>query len=186
MPYRMLPVLPELETIFLGPIGPLLIFGARLIDVPLATVRTILMARGTRGWVPLIAFFESLSWLIVVSSVIAVVDESPWLMLAYALGFAAGNHVGMLVEGKLGMGVLSTFILSRSGVEIADALRERGFGATEFLGQGREGRTEMVMSVVRRRRVTELEELTHAWDPDAVIVVGETRAFRNGVLHRRR
>ncbi|MDT8367915.1 MAG: DUF5698 domain-containing protein [Longimicrobiales bacterium] len=175
-----------MEALLMGPIGPLLVFSARLIDVPLATVRTILMARGTRGWVPLIAFFESLSWLLVVSSVISVLDTSPWMVLAYALGFAAGNHVGMIVEGKLGMGLLSTFILTRSGIEVADALRDQGFGATEFLGQGREGRMEMVISVVRRKRLTELEGVAHTWDPEAVIVVGETRALRNGVLQRRR
>lgn len=175
-----------METLLLGPAGPLLVFAARLIDVPLATIRTILMARGTRGWVPLIAFFESLSWLLVVSSVIAVIDQSPWMVLAYALGFAAGNQVGMMVEGRMGLGLVSTLVLTRSGVEIADALRERGFGATEFLGQGREGRMEMVMSVVRRRRATEVERVAHEWDREAVIVVGETRALRNGVLQRRR
>lgn len=175
-----------MESLLLGPAGPLLVFAARLIDVPLATVRTILMARGTRGWVPFIAFFESLSWLLVVSSVIAVIDRGPWMVLAYALGFAAGNHVGMVVEGRLGMGLVSTIILTRSGVEIADALRERGFGATEFLGQGREGRMEMVLSVVRRKRTSELEGIAHGWDPEAVIVLGETRALRNGVLQRRR
>jgi len=175
-----------MEALLLSPFGPLVVFAARLIDVPLATVRTILMARGTRGWVPLIAFFESLSWILVVSGTIAVIDRSPWMILAYAAGFAAGNHVGMIVEGKLGMGLVSALVLTRSGIEIADALRERGFGATEFLGQGRDGRMEVVLSVVRRKRAMELEQLAHAWDPEAVIVVGETRALRNGVLYRRR
>lgn len=172
--------------LLLGPLGPIIVFLARLIDVPLATVRTILMSRGSRWPVALIAFFESLAWLIVVSAVISVVGSSPWLMIAYAAGFSAGNFAGMTLERALGLGVVSVFVLSRSGVEVADALRGRGFGATEFLGQGRDGRVEMVMSVMGRRRAVEAEHLIHAWDPDAVVVATQTAGVRNGVVLTRR
>jgi uncharacterized protein YebE (UPF0316 family) len=172
--------------ILTGPVGPLVVFLARLIDVPLATVRTILMSRGSRWPVALIAFFESLAWLIVVSAVIGVVDSSMWLMVGYAAGFAAGNFAGMTLERALGLGVVSVFILSRSGVEVADALRERGFGATEFLGQGRDGRVEMVMSVMGRRRAVEAEHLIHTWDPGAVVVAAQTAGVRNGIVLKRR
>ena len=169
-----------------GPFGPLLVFVARLIDVPLATVRTILISRGDRWTVTLIAFFESLAWLVVVSAVIAVVGSSPWLMVAYAGGFAAGNYAGMTLERRLGLGVVSVFVLTRSGVEVAEALRDEGFGATEFVGAGRDGRTEMVMSVMGRRRAADAERIIHTWDPDAVVVATQTAGVRNGVVSKRK
>ena len=172
--------------ILLGPAGPLIVFLARLVDVPLATIRTILMSRGNRVLVSLLAFVESLAWLVVVSAVISVVDSSPWLMVAYAAGFAAGNFAGMTLERALGLGVVSVFVLSRSGVEVATALREAGYGVTEFIGQGRDGRVEMVMSVMGRRRAQDAERLIHGWDPQAVVVAAQTAGVRNGVVLKRR
>ena len=172
--------------LLLGPTGPLIVFVARLIDVPLATIRTILMSRGQRAPVVFIAFFESLAWLIVVSAVIAVVDSSRWMMVAYAGGFAAGNFVGMTIERRLGLGVVSVFVLTRVGVEVAGALREAGYGVTEFVGQGRDGRVEMVMSVMGRRRAVDAERLIHSWDPGALVVATPTAGVRNGVVLKRK
>ncbi len=75
-------------------------------------------------------------------------------------------------------------IISRhGGVELADALRERGFGVTEFAGQGREGTVEVVYTVVKRRHVPHVLREARRWDPDAFITVEEPKAILRGKLY---
>ena len=152
----------------------------------MATTRTLLAMRNARLAVPLIGFFEVLIWIFAVGSAIRNLD-SVWHVLGYAGGFAVGNVVGLWLEEKLAMGLATIQIISRfGGVELAEALRERGFGVTEFVGQGREGKVEVVHTVVRRRQIDLVLDEVDRWDPDAFVSVEEPRAIRRGWMFQGR
>jgi uncharacterized protein YebE (UPF0316 family) len=169
-----------LDALFAGPWGPLLIFGLRIVDVSMATMRMLLIMRGQKLLVPLIGFFEVLIWIVAVGSAIRNLD-SPWHVLGYASGFATGSLVGLALEEKLAVGLASIQVISQhGGVELAEALRGRGFGVTEFAGQGREGRVEVVQTVVLRRQIREVLAEVDRWDPDAFVSVEEPRTIRKG------
>lgn len=178
--------MPALEALFGGPWGPLLIFFLRICDVSLATIRMLLAVRGARLIVPLIGFFEVLIWIFAVGSAIRHL-ESAWHILAYAGGFAAGNIVGLWLEEKLAFGLASIRIISRhGGVELAEALRDHGFGVTEFAGHGREGLVEVVYTVVRRRHVPRVLSEVDRWDPEAFVTVESPQEIHRGLMFQKR
>lgn len=163
-----------------GPWGPLLIFSLRIVDVSLATTRMLLAMRNARKIVPVLGFFESLVWVFAVGSAIQNLS-SPWHVIGYAGGFAAGNVVGLWIEERLALGLATVQIISRfGGVEVAEALRDQGFGVTEFAGQGREGKVEVVQTVIRRRQIDRVLKQVDLWDPDAFVSVEEPRTIRRG------
>jgi uncharacterized protein YebE (UPF0316 family) len=174
-----------METIaelFAGPWGPLVIFALRIVDVSLATLRMLLAVRGQRVIVPLIGFFEVLIWLFAAGSAIRYLN-SPLHVLGYAGGFAAGTAVGLWVEEKLAFGLATVRIISaHGGVEVADALRDEGFGVTEFAGEGREGRVEVVYTVAKRAQIKGILRIVDLWDPAAFVTVEEPRSVRRGWL----
>jgi len=175
-----------IETVFGGPWGPLVIFLLRIVDVSLATTRMLLSVRGQKLVVPLIGFVEVLVWLFAAGNAIRFLD-SPLHVVGYAAGFATGNVVGLWVEEKLALGLATVRIISEhGGVELADALREKGFGVTEFSGQGREGVVEVVYTVARRADVSRILELANYWSPDAFVTVEEPRAIHRGWLLQKR
>jgi uncharacterized protein YebE (UPF0316 family) len=176
-----------IEMVFAGPWGPLVIFFLRIVDVSLATTRMLLAVRGQRVLVPLIGFFEVVIWLFAAGSAIQYLD-SPLHVVGYAAGFAAGNLVGLWVEERLALGLATVRIISEhGGVEAADALREAGFGVTEFAGQGREGVVEVVFTAVRRAEVPQILRLVEHWAPDSFVTVEEPRAIHRGwMLQKRR
>jgi len=67
-----------------------------------------------------------------------------------------------------------------AGVEIADALRDIGFGVTEFPGYGRDGSVEILNSVVQRNRVSEVLRVIEKWDENAFVTVEEPKILRGG------
>lgn len=175
-----------IEQLFGGAWGPLIIFGLRIIDVSLATLRMLLSVRGQRVLVPIIGFFEILIWLFAAGNAIRFLN-SPLHVLGYAGGFAAGTMVGLWVEEKLAFGLATIRIISaHGGVELADALRENGFGVTEFSGEGREGRVEVVYTVAQRSQIKSMMKLIDVWDPSAFVTVEEPRSIRRGWLLQKR
>lgn len=175
-----------MEQVLVGPFGPGLIFLLRIGDVSVATLRLLYAVRGRKLIAAALGFFEILIWIVAVSAVVRNFG-SPLLVIGYAAGFAAGNFVGITIEEKLALGLAEVRVISRTaGVEIAEALRSLGFGVTEMLGQGREGRVEILHTIVKRRSLKRLTNEVERWDPDAFVVVEEPTSIQRGWLLSRR
>jgi uncharacterized protein YebE (UPF0316 family) len=176
----------DMNTLFALPWGPVLIFGLRICDVSLDTLRVLFAVRGARWVASGLGFFQALIWIFAVGNAMKHLD-SFWHVLGYAGGFAAGTLVGVMIEGYLAYGLATVHIVSRhGGVEIAEAMRERGFGVTEVPGYGRDGGVELVQSVVQRQHLDEISRIVARWDPDAFVTVEEPRILRGGNIVGRR
>jgi uncharacterized protein YebE (UPF0316 family) len=153
------------------------IFLARVVDVSLGTVRTILVVRGHRFLAAAIGFFEILIWVVAVSEVIRNL-ESWHLAIAYAAGFAVGNVVGIWLEGKLAIGSELVRAISASPeANLAQHLRKNTFEVLELDGHGDdETPVEVLLIVERRRRVPRLLRLIRETDPDAVCTVSDVKS----------
>ena len=83
-------------------LSALLIFVLRLIDQSLTTVRALVVTKK-----PVLGAFiglvESAIWILAVSQVIKDIND-PFLIAAYAFGFAAGTLLGIQLEKFIGLG----------------------------------------------------------------------------------
>ncbi len=170
----------DFEALFASPWGALLIFSLRIVDVSFDTMRVLFTIRGKRAIAGLLGFFQALIWIVAVGTAIRHLDS--WLhILGYAGGYAAGTMVGITIEQAVAYGVSTVRIISRSGgVEIAEALRECGYGVTEFGGYGREGSVEIVNSVVHRNDLNDVMAIVDKWDKDAFVTVEDPKILRGG------
>jgi uncharacterized protein YebE (UPF0316 family) len=107
-------------------------------------------------------------------------------ILGYAAGFATGTMVGMTIERLLAYGLSQVRIVSQhGGVEIAEALRERGYGVTEVPGYGRDGGVEIVHSVVQRQHLADVVKIVDQWDDKAFDTLEEPPINSRGNHPRR-
>ena len=175
-----------MEALLMGPTGPILIFFMRVVDVSLATVRMLLIMRNAKFWAPIIGFFEVLIWLLAAGTAIQHL-ESTWHVMGYALGFAAGNYVGLLLEGRLAFGFASVQVFAAEhGPELAHALRTFGYGVTQLQGQGREGPVEVILSVVKRKDLPQVNAMVNDLAPGSFVSVEEPTAIQHGWLFPKR
>jgi len=152
------------------------IIAARLLDVSIGVVRTVAIVQGHRGRAFALAFFEVLIWVLMVSRVILTVQEHPWYAIPYALGFALGNWLGMVVVARLGSGHTVVRVFSRKGDEMAAALRDQGITVTVFDGRGRDGPVQMLFIETRSRGSKRVIELARGVDPTCYHVVADIRS----------
>lgn len=130
----------------------LVVFLARICDVSIGTLRTIVTVQGRSVVAFILALFEITIWVTVAGTVINQIKDQPLLVVFYASGYATGNVVGILVERKLAFGIIILKILTRTaGIEIANYLRMKGQAVTVFSGEGMKGPVNELYIACRRR-----------------------------------
>lgn len=174
-----------LEALFASPWGALLILLSRIVDVSIDTMRVIFAIRGRRGIAALLGGCQAAIWIIVVSQAVQHVD-SVLHVLGYAGGYAAGTFVGVTIERYVAYGTAMLRIVSaHGGPGIAQALRERGYGVTEVLGQGREGAVTILFAAIERSHLEDAMEIAMHHDASAFITVEEPKIMQGGLLKTR-
>jgi len=73
--------------------GYLFIFLARVCDVSLATIRTLMVVRGQKLYAASIGFVEVIIYILALGKIFSDLNN-PFNLFFYALGFATGNYVG--------------------------------------------------------------------------------------------
>jgi uncharacterized protein YebE (UPF0316 family) len=175
-----------LDALFAGPWGPLVIFLLRICDVSLSTLRMLLVFRNATGWVPLIAFAETLIWIFAVGNSIRNL-QSPWHLMGYASGFAAGNVVGLWLERKMAYGYATVRIFGKdAAAKLGAMLRQRGFALTQFVGQGRDGPVDLLLAVSKRRAIPGMLAEVRKLMPEAFVTVEDSQAIGQGWLFQSR
>ena len=158
----------------------LFIFLARILDVSMGTVRTILLVKGNRKIASVIGFFEVMIFLLVLGNVVGNINK-PILIIAYCSGFACGNFVGGKLEEKLSIGKVSAEVILKENVEeVIQALRNEGFGVTIFEGMGLEGKSYMMNIILERKNIKKFREIMGKTDPNAFITIFDIRASAGG------
>ena len=158
----------------------LMIFGLRVADMSLDTIRVLFVVRSKKLLVWVLGFFQSLIFVVAISSVLTQLDNI-LNVFGYAMGFATGNVVGMLIESRLAIGhVLVTIISSSRGAVIAEHLRESGYAVTEIAGRGKNGTVFELHASVLRKDVTKIETVILEADPQAFITAEDVRPVRRG------
>lgn len=156
------------------------IFFLRIGDMSLDTIRVLFVVRGRKLLAWILGFFQSLLFVIAISSVLTNLN-SIVTVLGYAAGFATGNVIGMLIEERLAIGFLQFTIISPTrGAVIADTLRKSGFAVTEIPARGRDGTVTMLQTNVKRKDMDNIETIVLEADAEAFVTQDEVRPVRRG------
>lgn len=163
---------------------PLMVFGARVLDVTLGTMRIIYVSRGKRTIAPILGFIEVFIWITMVSQIVRSANNIA-AYLAYAAGFAAGNYVGMLIENRVAIGTLVIrIILQKQPEQLIESLRAAGYGVTAVDGEGASGPVKLIYTIVKRRDLPEVTAIIHQAHPHAFLSIEDVRSTEEGVFPR--
>ncbi len=150
------------------------IFVARITDVTVGTIRTVMVVNGYRLAAWALGFVEVIIWVLAVSRVITQLD-TPAYVIAFALGAATGNFIGITIEQRLALGEQIVRVFSRKGREIAGVLRDSGHRVTEIDGRGRTGPVELLFVKTKRRDAKHIAREARRIDPECFYIVDDVR-----------
>jgi uncharacterized protein YebE (UPF0316 family) len=155
---------------------PGLIFISRVTDVTMDTLRIVFISRGNKIVAPILGFFEILIWLVAITRIMANLDNFT-TYIAYALGFAVGNYVGLLLEEKLAIGTqLIRIITATDASPLINNLRTKGFRATAIDAEGKNGLVNVIFIITKRKIVREVIGIINHFNPKAFYSIEDIRS----------
>lgn len=162
---------------------PLLIFLARICDVSMETIRVIYISRGIKYLAPIIAFFEIVIWLLAMEVVMNDLSNIANFM-AFALGFATGTYVGLVIEERLSIGtvILRIVTTDESTDDIVAFLESEHFGVTYLDAKGARGDVRMIISLVNRTDIPRITRHIETTNPRAFFSIEDVRYVNQGVF----
>lgn len=161
---------------------PAFIFAARVVDVSLGTIRILLIGRGHKVLSAGVGFLEVLIWLAALGQIMQNL-HGVMNLAAYAAGFAAGNYVGVLLDQKLAIGLLSVQVITRRDASpLVERLRQEAFGVTTVAARGAYGNVRMLYTVVQRRDTSRLLAIIRSLHPHCFVCIHEVRTAEKGVF----
>ncbi|MFY9153063.1 MAG: DUF2179 domain-containing protein [Prolixibacteraceae bacterium] len=162
-------------NLFTYVILPLLIVLARISDVTIGTIRIVMVAKGQKMIAPVLGFFEVLIWLIAISKIIENLDN--WVCyVAYGLGFALGNYIGMIIEEKVAVGIVQLQIITRADAALLiEKLKKSGFGITHQEAHGAIEEVSVIYSIIKRTELSQIVEIIRTYNPNAFYSIADVR-----------
>ena len=161
------------------------IFFARLLDVSIATFRTMVMVKGQKIFPAILGFFEVLVWLMVVEETLKTETNSIWVPISYAAGYAIGSLLGSIISNRFIKGVCAVQVVTdKSNTKLINAIKKAGYGISvvDLKKDKDTPKKEMFFIEVNDSSVKTLKELIKKYDDKAFIVVSDSKFVTNGYI----
>ena len=103
--------------------------------------------------------------------------------LAYALGFAIGNFIGIFLEEKLAIGkIIVRVVTHRDASELVAFLRNNNFSITMVNAEGSTGLVHLLFTVIKRSQLPFMDIHIKRFNPKAFYTVEDVRFVSGGVF----
>nr|WP_026021577.1 DUF2179 domain-containing protein [Paenibacillus senegalensis] len=156
-----------------------------IIYVSLSTVRLILVMKARRVLATFISMVEVFVYLMGLTIVLNNIDN-PLNIVAYCVGWGSGVWLGIKIEEWMALGYSILQIVVDSGsTSLAVTLRERGFGVTSWLAEGKDGPRLVMQVLAKRANEKKLLKSINELAPKAFVISYEPRYFRGGFWTKR-
>ena len=160
---------------------PLLICLARIVDVSIGTLRIIFVSKGMKYVAPVLGFFEVIIWLLAIGQIMQNLSN-PVNYIAYGLGFAIGNFVGIYLEGKLSIGfILLRVITRKTAVKLIKYFETSGYRFTILNAESDEGPVNIIFMALKRKNVPEVIKSVKRYNPRAFYTLEDLRSMSGEV-----
>ncbi|MBR3362624.1 MAG: DUF2179 domain-containing protein [Bacilli bacterium] len=160
------------------------IFLARIIDVSLGTIRTIMTVKDKHLWAGMIGFFEVFVWLVIVQEVINTPNMSIVVAVFYSLGFMAGTIIGGYITFYFVKTPIAVQIITVKK-KMADYLYDNGYGVSQVKVYGKKGIKDLLIVETTNKQFKRLMNLIKKYDDEAFVVVDERKYIYNGFYLRK-
>jgi uncharacterized protein YebE (UPF0316 family) len=151
-----------------------------IVYVSFFTIRMILTLKGQRYLAAGLSTVEVVIYVVGLGLVLENLNEIQNL-IAYAVGYGIGVIVGMKIEEKLALGYITINVITKEyDLDLPKALREKGYGVTDWAAHGLEGDRLAMQILTPRKYELKLYQTIKELDPKAFIIAFEPKAIHGG------
>ena len=157
------------------------IFIARILDVSIGTIRTLIMVKGKLKITSILAFLEVLIWILVVKEALVTDNNSVFIPISYSLGYATGTFIGSYICKNLIKSVIGIeVIVKQNKLKLIKAIRKCGFAVSVI--DLKDNKNGLLLCQVNHKSEQKLIGLVKKYDENAFIIVNDTKYVFNGFI----
>ena len=159
------------------------VFFGRFIEVTLSTMNTIYIVKGKKLVATIVGFIDILIWFLIVKEALNTPEDSIWIALSYAGGYAIGTYFGSVFASVFIKGTTQVHIVTKNiENKVTDAIKENGYGASivPCYGLNSEEQSLMIYAQVDNKKIKDFKKLIKKIDPNAFVTITESKDNLNG------
>lgn len=158
----------------------IIIFSINIVYVTFFTIRMIMTLKGYRYLAAMVSMVEVVIYIVGLGLVLDNLDQIQNLV-AYAIGYGSGVIVGSKIEEKMALGYITVNVITSEQNQILPkALREKGYGVTDWAANGRDGDRQSMQILTPRKMELKLYMTIKEIDPKAFIIAYEPKSIHGG------
>ncbi len=161
------------------------IFLARILDVSIGTIRTMLMVKGKTFIMVVLAFLEVFIWFLIAREALVTNVKSIFIPISYSLGYATGTLIGSFLANTFIKGIVGVqVVVEKENKALLNDVRKHNFAVSvvDLKDDYKGSKRDMLYFQINNRNLKKLISLIKRHDPNAFIVVNETKTVQNGFI----
>lgn len=159
----------------------LIIFGCKVLENALATLRLIVVANGKKMLGAILAGSTSILWIFTAGIVLVDIKKDPLKAFFFCFGTFIGSYVGSFIEQKLALGNnVLTCIIDCNNESLVDQIRNEGYAVTTLQANGMEQNCLVLLIMIPRKKRNEVTKLIKGLDEKAVVIAEKVIPIQGG------
>jgi uncharacterized protein YebE (UPF0316 family) len=151
----------------------------QIIYVALNSFRVVLMIKGRKYIASLLSILEIFVYISGLTIVLKHLDSFLGIIV-YSVSFGVGIFLGIMIEQKIALGYIALQIVSENEDQLAQKLRDQGYGVTSWLGYGGMGAKMVHLVLTKRKEFNALRSVVQEIDQNAFMITYEASIFIGG------
>lgn len=167
------------------------IFFCRIVDMSLASIRTVYTVKGKAYTVAGISIIEGLIYFLIVKEALNYTSnnfaETLNIAFAYATGFAFGTFIGSKLGSKLAGGMIQVqVVMSSKNDEIIKKIQDEGYAITVLKSEPTSfsGEKYVLFAEIKNSKLGNFRNLIDKLDEKAFVTVNESKYVYNGFIKK--
>ena len=161
------------------------IFLARILDVSLGTIRTVLIVHGSRLKGAILAFFEVFIWFLIAREALNTSFSSMLIPIFYAGGYAFGTYLGTILADTLLDVLIEVTIITKRDLtkRVLELIRNDEFRVSVVNLENPMDNIlkDMLICTINKKNLKKIKNIVNNIDSQAFVMVNEIKYAQSGL-----
>ena len=151
----------------------LAVFGAKIIENALSTLRLIVVAKGKKIFGAILQFIIAFVWVITTGIVVTDVKKDPLKLVFFALGSLIGSYLGSFIEEKIALGqdMMTVIIDNKYCDKLIKELEKKQYFVSKINGQNQNQDISILFILNEKKQRKKVIEIIQQIDNKAIISI---------------
>lgn len=149
------------------------IFGSKIIENTLSTLRLIVVAKGKKIFGAILQFLIAFVWVITTGIVVSNIKDDPLKIVFFAFGSLIGSYLGSLIEEKIALGtdMITVLVNNDYSKKMIKELENKKYLVSKIDAQRQNSNISILFIITEKKQRKDVINIIQSIDKQAIISI---------------